>query len=51
MKYIASIVSLRKTQQLCYKAVENYPHPIIFVPEWYKMPKMSDKAIDFILLQ
>ena len=29
-----------------YKAIENFPHALEFVPECYKTQKMCDKAVD-----
>ena len=31
-------------QEMCNKAVENYPYGLDFVPECYKAEKMCDKA-------
>ena len=35
-----------KNQQMCNKAVDNYPHALQFVPECYETQKMWDKAVD-----
>ena len=31
---------------MCNKVVDNYPHALEFVPEYYKPQKMSDEAVD-----
>ena len=31
---------------MCNKAVDNYPHSLEFVPEFYKTQKMCDKAVE-----
>ena len=35
-----------KNQEMCNKAVDNYPHALQFVPECYETQKMWDKAGD-----
>ena len=35
-----------KNQEMCNKAVDNYPHALQFVPECYETQKMWDKAVD-----
>ena len=34
---------------MCNKAVDNYPHALEFVSEWYKAKKMCDIAADSYL--
>ena len=34
---------------MCNKAVDNYPHALEFVSEWYKTKKMCDIAADSYL--
>ena len=33
-----------KNQEVCNKAVDNYPHALEFVPEYYKIQEMCYKA-------
>ena len=35
-----------KNQEMCNKAVDNYPHALKLIPECYETQKMSDKAVD-----
>ena len=35
-----------KDQEICNKAVDNYPHSLEFVPECYKTQKMCDKVVN-----
>ena len=41
-----SVSDSYKNQEMCNKAVDNYPHSLEFVPECYKTQKMCDKAVD-----
>ena len=44
---LKSLPDCYKNQEMCNKAVDNYPHSLEFVPpECYKAPKMCDKAVD-----
>ena len=35
-----------KNQEMCNKAVDNYPHALEFVSEFCKTKKICDKAVD-----
>ena len=35
-----------KNQEMCNKAVDNYPHMLEFVLEFYKTQEMCDKVVD-----
>ena len=41
-----SVSDSYKNQEMCNKAVDNYPHSLEFVPECYKTQKMCDKAVE-----
>ena len=36
---LKSVLDFYKNQEMCNKAVENYPHALEFVPECYKTQK------------
>ena len=42
---LKSVPDCYKNQQLCDKAVENYPHALEFVPECYKSQKLCNRAV------
>ena len=41
-----SVSDCNKNQQICDKAVDNYPYTLGFVPKCYNTQKMCNKAID-----
>ena len=43
---LESVVDCYKDQQICDKAVDNYPHSLKFAPDWYMTQKMCDKAVN-----
>ena len=43
---LESVRKCYKNQQMCDKAVDNYPHELKFVPDSYITQKMCDKAVD-----
>ena len=44
-----SVPDCYKNQEICNKAVDNYPHALAFDRESYKTQKMCDKAVDTYL--
>ena len=48
---LESVPECYKNQQLCDKAVDNYPHALEFVPECRKTQKCVSKLLILILLQ
>ena len=43
---LESVPECYKNQQICDKAVGNYPHPFQFISECYKTQEMCDKAVN-----
>ena len=49
---LKSVPDPYKTQEMCHKVIDNYPHALEFVSEYYKTPKVSiTKLLILILLQ
>ena len=46
---LKSVPDSRKNQQMCYKAVDNYPHGLGFVSDCYKTKEVCDKAVNFFI--
>ena len=44
-KAILNVTDCYKNQEMCNKAVDNYPHALEFVSECYMTQKMCDKAV------
>ena len=45
-KLKTSVSECYQNQQMCNKAVDNYPHALEIVPECYKTQNMCVKAVD-----
>ena len=43
---LKSVLECYKNQDMCIKAVDQYPHALEFVPQSYKTQNMCDKAVD-----
>ena len=43
---LKSVPDCNKNQEMCNKAVDNYPHALEFVTECHKSQKMCDKAVN-----
>ena len=49
---LKSVPDPYKTQEMCHKDIDNYPHALEFVSEYYKTPTISiTKLLILILLQ
>ena len=48
---LKSVPDYNKNQEMCNKAVDNYPHALEFVPECYKTKKFVIKLLILIFLQ
>ena len=48
---LKSVPDCYKNQEMCNKAVDNYPHALEFVPERNKAQEMCDKVISTHFLQ
>ena len=48
---LKSVPDYNKNQEMCNKAVDNYPHALEFVPECYKTKKSVIKLLILIFLQ
>ena len=35
-----------KNQEVCNKAIDNYPHALEFVPDWYMTQEICDKVVN-----
>ena len=46
METLKSVPDCHKNQEMCNKAVDNYPHASEFIPKSYKTQRMCDKPID-----
>ena len=42
---LKSVIDCYKNQEMCNKAVHNYPHALEFVPECFMTQEMWDKAV------
>ena len=47
---LKSVSDYYKNQEICNKAVNNYPHALEFVPECYKTQNMCDKELLILIL-
>ena len=48
---LKSVPDRYKNQEMCHKAVDNYPHVLNFVLEYYQMQKFVMKLLILILLK